>query len=103
MKTPRWRNPWRSELAGRSGRYCGTGRSPLVSLGTTSLRVLSMAKCVVVLWTTSAKNSEWVRIEAAEGADRGILAPALVEETKIPLRFRRIQAANLVGWSPRHA
>ena len=64
---------------------------------------LDAAKCVVVLWTTSAKNSEWVRIEAAEGADRGILAPALIEETKIPLRFRRIQAANLVGWSPRHA
>ena len=32
--------------------------------------------------------------------ERGILAPALIEQTKIPLRFRRIQAADLVGWSP---
>jgi len=61
---------------------------------------LDAAKCVVVLWSPAASNSEWVRIEAAEGADRGILAPALIEETKIPLRFRRIQAANLVGWTP---
>jgi hypothetical protein len=61
---------------------------------------LDAAKCVVVLWSPAASNSEWVRIEAAEGADRGILAPALIEETKSPLRFRRIQAANLVGWTP---
>jgi hypothetical protein len=61
---------------------------------------LDDAKCVVVLWSPAARSSEWVRIEAAEGAERGILAPALIVETKIPLRFRLIQAANLVGWSP---
>ena len=61
---------------------------------------LDVAKCVVVLWSTAARNSEWVRIEATEGAERKILAPALIEQTKIPLRFRLIQAANLVGWIP---
>jgi hypothetical protein len=61
---------------------------------------LDAAKCVVVLWSPAATNSEWVRIEATEGAERRILAPALIAETKIPLRFRRIQAADLVGWSP---
>jgi hypothetical protein len=61
---------------------------------------LDAAKCVVVLWSPAARNSEWVRIEAMEGAERRILAPALIEETKIPLRFRRIQAADLVGWIP---
>jgi hypothetical protein len=60
---------------------------------------LDGAKCVVVLWSPAARDSEWVRIEAAEGAERGILTPALIAETKIPLRFRRIQAANLIGWS----
>ncbi len=61
---------------------------------------LDATKCVVVLWSPAARNSDWVRIEATEGAERGILAPALIEQTKIPLRFRRIQAADLVGWSP---
>lgn len=61
---------------------------------------LDASKCVVVLWSPAARNSEWVRIEAAEGAERRILAPALIAETKIPLRFRQIQAADLVGWSP---
>jgi hypothetical protein len=59
---------------------------------------LDAAKCVVVLWSSAARSSEWVRIEATEGAERRILAPAFIEETKAPLRFRMIQAANLVGW-----
>lgn len=62
---------------------------------------LDAAKCVVVLWSPAARNSDWVKIEATEGAERRILAPALIERnTKIPLRFRRIQAADLVDWSP---
>jgi hypothetical protein len=61
---------------------------------------LDAAKCVVVLWSPAARNSEWVRIEATEGAERRILAPALIAETKIPLRFRQIQAADLVDWNP---
>ena len=61
---------------------------------------LEAAKCVVVLWSPAASNSEWVRNEATEAADRRILTPAVIKETKIPLRFRRIQAADLVGWSP---
>jgi hypothetical protein len=61
---------------------------------------LDTARCVVVLWSPAARNSEWVRSEATEGVERKILAPALIQETKIPLRFRRIQAADLVGWRP---
>jgi hypothetical protein len=64
-------------------------------------KALDEAKCVVVLWSSASRNSEWVRIEANEGAERGILAPALLEDVKIPLRFRRIQAANLIGWTPK--
>jgi hypothetical protein len=63
-------------------------------------KALDAAKCVVVLWSSASRDSEWVRIEANEGAERGILAPALLEDVKIPLRFRRIQAANLIGWTP---
>lgn len=64
-------------------------------------KALDAAKCIVVLWSSASRDSDWVRIEANEGAERGILAPALLEDVKIPLRFRRIQAANLIGWTPK--
>lgn len=31
---------------------------------------------------------------------RGILVPVLIENIKIPLEFRRIQAANVTNWKP---
>jgi hypothetical protein len=60
---------------------------------------LEDASCVVVLWSKSAITSHWVRAEAAEGMRRGILVPAFLENVKIPLEFRRIQAANLTSWN----
>jgi len=59
---------------------------------------LDDAKCVIVLWSEASVSSEWVQTEAAEGARRQILVPALLEAVKIPLEFRRIQAANLSDW-----
>lgn len=59
---------------------------------------LSSAKCVIVLWSRASVSSDWVKVEAAEGARRRILVPALIEEAAIPLEFRRIQAASLVDW-----
>ncbi len=60
---------------------------------------LDEARCVIVLWSRDSVDSEWVRTEAEEGRRRGILVPALLDAVKIPLAFRRIQAANLVTWS----
>jgi len=59
---------------------------------------LEDASCVVVLWSKASIASHWVRAEAAEGMRRGILVPAFLEDVKIPLEFRRIQAANLTSW-----
>ncbi len=59
---------------------------------------LNSAKCVIVLWSRASVSSDWVKVEAAEGARRRILVPALIEEVPIPLEFRRIQAAELVDW-----
>jgi hypothetical protein len=56
------------------------------------------ARCVVVVWSEKSVTSRWVRTEADEGANRQALVPVLIDEVKIPLAFRRIQAANLVGW-----
>jgi tetratricopeptide (TPR) repeat protein len=59
---------------------------------------LSAARCVVVLWSETSVRSEWVKTEAAEAAQRNILVPILIDVVKIPLEFRRIQAARLIGW-----
>jgi hypothetical protein len=60
---------------------------------------LAQARCVIVLWSRASVASDWVKTEAAEGAQRRILVPVLIEDVKIPFEFRRIQAANLVGWN----
>jgi hypothetical protein len=60
--------------------------------------VLSSARCVLVLWSANSVASRWVKTEAAEGAARGILVPVLIENVKIPLEFRRIEAADLSRW-----
>lgn len=59
---------------------------------------LGAARCLIVLWTATSVKSDWVSNEAAEGARRKILIPALLDEVEIPFEFKRIQAANLVGW-----
>ncbi len=62
------------------------------------------ARCVVVLWSVTSTASEWVKTEAAEGARRQILVPVLLDAVKLPLEFRRLQAADLTSWdgSPDH-
>jgi len=45
------------------------------------------AKCIVVLWSKISVKSSWVRTEAAEGAERGILVPIQIEEAR-PVRSK---------------
>jgi hypothetical protein len=59
---------------------------------------LSLARCVIVLWTDASIRSEWVKTEAAEAAQRRILVPILADGARIPLEFRRIQAAAIDDW-----
>jgi formylglycine-generating enzyme required for sulfatase activity len=47
------------------------------------------------LWSKTSVSSDWVKTEASEGKQRGILIPVLIDDVKIPLAFRRIQAADL--------
>jgi formylglycine-generating enzyme required for sulfatase activity len=60
---------------------------------------LDAAKCVIVLWSRSSVSSKWVKIEASEGKQRGIIIPVLIDDVNIPLAFRRMQAADLRDWS----
>ena len=59
---------------------------------------LETAKCVIVLWSQKSIDSEWVKNEAAAGAERGVLVPALIDRVKLPIEFRRRQTADLAGW-----
>jgi TIR domain len=59
---------------------------------------LDAASCAVVLWSSQSVASTWVRAEAAEALRRRILVPVLIEHVKIPLEFRRLQAADLSAW-----
>lgn len=59
---------------------------------------LSLASCVVVLWSSASVASDWVRAEASAAVDRGVLVPALIDRVSVPVRFRIIQSADLVGW-----
>lgn len=65
---------------------------------------LDSAKCVVVLWSKHSISSEWVKNEAASAAERGKLVPALIDDVRMPLEFRRKQTANLIDWdqNPSH-
>ncbi len=59
---------------------------------------LSAAKCVIVLWSIDSVESRWVRAEAGEALDKGRLIPVVLDEAVIPLVFRQVQAASLLGW-----
>ena len=59
---------------------------------------LAQAKAVVVIWSPASGKSGWVRDEAHEGLQRGILVPVLVGVTEPPIGYRSIHAVDLTGW-----
>lgn len=56
---------------------------------------LSVARCVVVLWSSASIDSDWVLNEADEGARRKILVPIRIGDVRPPLEFRRLHTATL--------
>ena len=62
-------------------------------------RELESASCVVVVWTRDSVDSRWVRTEALEGAERGVLVPLLLDVDKPPFGFELFQYLNITGWS----
>jgi hypothetical protein len=59
-----------------------------------------MRRCAMV---KNVYGIELVKTEAAEAMRRKILVPALIDETKIPREFRRLQAADLSQWQGEHS
>jgi hypothetical protein len=61
-------------------------------------REINAANCVVAAWSFESVASRWVRTEASEGLERGILVPVFIDPTKPPLEFKLVQSVYLVGW-----
>ena len=61
-------------------------------------QALAAADKVIVVWSPASYASRWVRAEAGEGLERGILVPVLIEDSPIPLEFRRVHAVDLTRW-----
>ncbi len=56
------------------------------------------AKAVVVLWTKSSVESEWVRIEANYAKENKKLLQIRLDDCAAPLAFSLLQRAELPGW-----
>ena len=60
---------------------------------------LAAARCVLVVWTPTSVASRWVRGEAREAADRGILLPVRFEEARLPMDVRALHTTDLDRWA----
>ncbi len=59
---------------------------------------LHSAKAVVVLWSATSRDSDYVLEEAEYGKRKAILFPALIESVEFPYGFGRIKTTSLIGW-----
>ncbi len=59
---------------------------------------INAARAVLVVWTPTSVASRWVRGEAREAADRGILVPVRFEEARLPMDVRALHTTDLDNW-----
>jgi formylglycine-generating enzyme required for sulfatase activity len=60
-------------------------------------KALAEARCVIVIWSQNSVESDWVRAEAGDGLDRGILISIAIEQDlRLPLRFRNVHTDLLI-------
>jgi adenylate cyclase len=59
---------------------------------------LKIAAAVLVVWTPNSVGSRWVRGEAREGAERGILVPVRFERADLPIDVRTLHTTDFDDW-----
>jgi adenylate cyclase len=59
---------------------------------------IDAAKAVLVVWSPVSVASRWVRGEAREAAERGILVPVRFEQARLPMDARAIHTTDLDDW-----
>src|SRR5438270_4786869 len=48
---------------------------------------LSLAKCIIALWSKYSISPQWVRSEAEYGREREILIPVMIDDSSQPFLF----------------
>ena len=59
---------------------------------------ITAALAVLVVWTPTSVTSRWVRGEAREAAERGVLVPVRFDQARLPMDVRAIHTTDLDGW-----
>jgi adenylate cyclase len=59
---------------------------------------LQAAKAVLAVWTPVSVASRWVRGEARDAAERGILVPVRFDQARLPIDVRAIHTTDLDEW-----
>ncbi len=62
---------------------------------------LDAADAVIVVWSATSVESDWVRDEAGRGRDRKRLVPVQIDRTQPPLGFRQYHSIDLSRWNGR--
>ncbi|HEX8643480.1 MAG TPA: toll/interleukin-1 receptor domain-containing protein [Allosphingosinicella sp.] len=61
-------------------------------------REIADARCVVVAWSATARDSLWVRAEANEALDAGKLVQLTLDGAKLPLPFTALHFLDFTRW-----
>lgn len=64
----------------------------------TTEAALESADAVVVLWSATSVESNWVRDEATRGRERQCLVPLSLDGSQAPLGFRQFQVIDIRKW-----
>jgi DNA/RNA endonuclease G (NUC1) len=59
---------------------------------------LANCRAIVVLWSKTSVESQWVRHEAQAGLAKGALVPLLLDANQFPADFAHVQATDLSHW-----
>src|SRR5204862_8159783 len=59
---------------------------------------IGAATAVLVVWTPVSVASRWVRGEAREAAERGILVPVRFEQARLPMDVRALHTTDIDDW-----
>src|SRR5580700_1660752 len=57
------------------------------------------AQLVVVIWSQSSAQSDWVRAEATYALEAGKVLPIRIDDAMLPLRFRQVQTLVFTSWN----
>jgi adenylate cyclase len=61
-------------------------------------RELDATRCLIAVWTNDSVDSRWVRGEARDAYDRGVLVPVRFENARLPIDFRAVHTTDLDDW-----